>query len=214
MNTATSSQPRRQSRIVLIDNIDSFSYNLVDELAQLGYQLTVYRNTVDSNIVLRDLDNFHGEQIVCLSPGPGHPANAGNLMSVIEHCYQRYPMLGICLGFQALIQFHGGRIARCGEVVHGKTAKMMTTDHPVFNRVSNDNYCTIARYHSLSGYELPQTINIIGHVNDIPMAAEFDNGQALGFQFHPESLLTPNGKQLLANSMQYLLSQQLQESIV
>lgn len=203
-----------QRRIVLIDNIDSFSYNLVDELAQLDYQLVVYRNSVDIDIVLNDLDNFTGEQVVCLSPGPGHPSNAGNLMAVIKHCHQRYPMLGICLGFQALIQFYGGRVARCGEVVHGKTAQMKTQAHPVFNDVSVDGHCVIARYHSLSGYQLPASINVIGRVNEIPMAAEFNNSQALGFQFHPESLLTPNGKQILANSMQFLLLQQSQESSV
>jgi anthranilate synthase/aminodeoxychorismate synthase-like glutamine amidotransferase len=201
-------------RIVLIDNIDSFSYNLVDELAQLGYELVVYRNTVAAQTIIDDLSAYPGKQVVCLSPGPGHPSKAGNLMQVISHCHGRYPMLGICLGFQALIEFNGGRVARCGEVVHGKTAQMTTVEHPIFDAVSDNHRCVIARYHSLSGYDLPDTIAVIGQVNQIPMAAEFNRGQALGFQFHPESLLTPKGKQLLANSMQFLLAQQLQDQAV
>lgn len=206
------------ARIVLIDNIDSFSYNLVDELAQLGYELVVYRNTVTAETVINELNRYPGQQIICLSPGPGHPAKAGNLMQIIAHCHGRYPMLGICLGFQALIEYYGGRVARCGEVVHGKTAQMTTIEHPIFaavsDTISDNKQCVIARYHSLSGYDLPATIEVIGKVNDIPMAAEFNNGQALGFQFHPESLLTPRGKQLLANSMQFLLAQQLQDDVV
>lgn len=197
------------ARIVLIDNIDSFSYNLVDELSQLNYQLVVYRNTVPAETVIADLQQFNGPQVVCLSPGPGHPRSAGNLMTLLEFCAGRYPLLGICLGFQALIEFSGGRVARCGEVVHGKTADMTTREHPIFTDVSSNNRCVVARYHSLSGYDLPATVNVIGDVNGIPMAAEFSACQALGFQFHPESLLTPKGKQLLANSMTYLLSQQV-----
>ena len=81
--------------------------------------------------------------------------------------------------------------------------------YPIFTDVSSNNRCVVARYHSLSGYDLPATVNVIGDVNGIPMAAEFSACQALGFQFHPESLLTPKGKQLLANSMTYLLSQQV-----
>lgn len=204
----------KTARIVLIDNIDSFSYNLVDELAQLDYELVVYRNNVNADVVTRDLDSYPGAQIVCLSPGPGHPQSAGNLMQIIDYCSGRFPMLGICLGLQALIEFCGGRVARCGEVVHGKTALMRTQEHVVFNHVSENNQCVVARYHSLSGYDLPDTIRVIGEVNAIPMAAEFKQIAALGFQFHPESLLTPKGKQLLANSMNYLLAQQLQENVV
>lgn len=198
------------TRIVLIDNIDSFSYNLVDELRQLGFPLVVYRNQIAAHEVIQQLQQYDGEQLVCLSPGPGHPNNAGNLMAIIEYCSGRLPMLGICLGFQALVEFSGGRVDTCGDIVHGKTAQMDITPHAVFTDAADDNRCVVARYHSLSGYDLPETVNVIGQVNGpdgiIPMAADFTQLHAIGFQFHPESLLTPKGKQLLSNSVNYLLS--------
>ncbi|WP_404399644.1 aminodeoxychorismate/anthranilate synthase component II [Idiomarina seosinensis] len=195
------------ARIVLIDNIDSFSYNLVDELRQLDFELVVYRNQVPAESIIKALKGYQGQQVICLSPGPGHPDDAGNMMEIIEFAKDRYPLLGICLGFQALVTFAGGRIDRCGEVVHGKTATMDTCSHPVFDGINDNQQCVVARYHSLSAYDLPENVKVIGWVNDIPMAAEFSNCKALGFQFHPESLLTPNGKQMLANSVDYLLSQ-------
>ncbi|MGM0905039.1 MAG: glutamine amidotransferase-related protein [Pseudomonadota bacterium] len=203
------------TRIVLIDNVDSFSYNLVDELRQLGYPLVIYRNQLAAGDVIEQLENYSGPQLVCLSPGPGHPSNAGNLMEVIRYCSGRIPMLGICLGFQALIEHAGGRVDTCGEIVHGKTAKVDTMTHPVFTAATDNNQCVVARYHSLSGYDLPDTARIIASLDgpdgSIPMAAEFLNeeeasSRAIGFQFHPESLLTPKGKQLLSNSIQYLLT--------
>ena len=201
------------TRIVLIDNVDSFSYNLVDELRQLGYPLVVYRNQLAAEEVIRQLDNYQGQQLVCLSPGPGHPANAGNLMEIIRFCSGRIPMLGICLGFQALVEYAGGRVDTCGEIVHGKTAVVDTIQHKVFTKATDNNQCVVARYHSLSGYDLPDTVKVIGQINgpegSIPMAAEFldshGHSDAIGFQFHPESLLTPKGKQLLSNSIHYLL---------
>ena len=205
----------QSARIVLIDNVDSFSYNLVDELRQLGFPLVVYRNQLAAADVIEQLESYGGPQLVCLSPGPGHPANAGNLMEVIRYCSGRIPMLGICLGFQALIEHAGGRVDTCGEIVHGKTAKIDTVPHPVFVSATDNNQCVVARYHSLSGYDLPSTVSIIASLDgpdgSIPMAAEFfskeeNNTNAIGFQFHPESLLTPKGKQLLSNSIQYLLT--------
>lgn len=194
-------------RIVLIDNVDSFSYNLVDELRQLNYDLVVYRNQVSAATVIDDLTDYSGPQILCLSPGPGHPSDAGNLLEVMQFAKGHMPMLGICLGFQALIELAGGRVARCGEVVHGKTATMSVSPHPIFNNLASDGECVVARYHSLSGYDLPASIQVIGQVHQIPMAAEFSDMQAIGFQFHPESLLTPQGKAMLANSIDYLLKQ-------
>lgn len=202
-------------RIVLIDNVDSFSYNLVDELRQLGFPLVIYRNQLPAETVLDKLKSYQGPQLVCLSPGPGHPKNAGNLMEVIRYCSGRIPMLGICLGFQALIEHAGGRVDTCGEIVHGKTATVDIVNHPVFTDATDNGQCIVARYHSLSGYDLPDTAAVIatleGPEGSIPMAAEFHSSDgtdshAIGFQFHPESLLTPKGKQLLSNSVQYLLT--------
>ncbi|RUO78842.1 anthranilate synthase component II [Idiomarina tyrosinivorans] len=195
-------------RIVLLDNIDSFSYNLVDELQRLGIPLTVYRNNVDAALLCQALDDFDGKQLLVLSPGPGHPRDAGCLMAVIEHCAERIPMLGICLGFQALCLHSGGAVEHCGEIVHGKASTIQCRPHPVFDDVATQHHLRVARYHSLSGYQLPSSVNVLatvqGPTDAIPMAAEFYHGSALGFQFHPESLLTTTGPALLQASVSYL----------
>lgn len=199
---ATANAP---DRIVLIDNFDSFSYNLVDELRQLGYPLVVYRNNVSAEQLLAQMANYCGRQLLCLSPGPGHPARSGNLLALIEGAKGRFPMLGICLGFQALIHASGGDVDRCHETVHGKKALVTTQPHPLFEGL--DNPLTVARYHSLCGYRLPDSIEVLAATGAIPMAAEFRAYQAIGFQFHPESILTSHGSQLLAQTVAYLMTQ-------
>lgn len=195
----------QQDRIVLLDNFDSFSYNLVDELRQLGYPLVIYRNNVDAQQLLEKMRDYRGRQLLCLSPGPGHPAESGNLLDLIQAARGEFPMLGICLGFQALIHACGGDIDRCHETVHGKKATIETNEHQIFNGLSNP--FTVARYHSLCGYRLPDSIAVIAKTGAIPMAAEFPGYQAIGFQFHPESILTSHGSQLLQQTVAYLFQQ-------
>lgn len=192
-------------RIVLLDNFDSFSYNLVDELRQLGYPLVIYRNNLPAEQIMANITDYSGRQLLCLSPGPGHPAQSGNLLALIEQARNVLPMLGICLGFQALIHAAGGDIDRCHETVHGKKALIDTRPHEIFENL--DNPLTVARYHSLCGYRLPDTIQVLATTAAIPMAAEFQNYQAVGFQFHPESILTSHGSQLLAQTVAYLFKQ-------
>ncbi|WP_417684928.1 aminodeoxychorismate/anthranilate synthase component II [Pseudidiomarina gelatinasegens] len=192
-------------RIVLLDNFDSFSYNLVDELRQLGYPLVIYRNDIAAQTLIDSMRTYSGRQLLCLSPGPGHPAQSGNLLELIQLAQGEYPMLGICLGFQALIHAAGGDIDRCHETVHGKKALIETRPHPMFETLSNP--LTVARYHSLCGYRLPDTIKVLASTGAIPMAAEFSAYQAIGFQFHPESILTSHGSQLLAQTVAYLFKQ-------
>lgn len=200
-------------RIVLIDNQDSFAYNLVDELRLLGYPLVIYRNHIGSDIVKADLSNYQGPQLVCLSPGPGHPTQAGNLLDLIDFCRGQIPMLGICLGFQALLHDAGARVDRCGEVVHGKTAVIQCLPHPIFAGLPSN--LPVARYHSLSGYDLPEAVAVIADYpapqptatqDNIPMAAWFAEHIALGFQFHPESIMTTYGSQLIKQSIDYLFA--------
>jgi anthranilate synthase component II len=189
-------------RIVLIDNFDSFTYNLVDELRQLGLALVIYRNNVPAATLVDIIAAYPGRQILCLSPGPGHPRDAGQLLSLIELMRQRIPMLGICLGFQALIYAAGGDIDRCGEAMHGKKAIIDCQPHPIFDGLSQP--LSVARYHSLCGFRLPNTVEVLAHAGGIPMAAYFTEYQALGFQFHPESILTSAGSRLLKQSVAFL----------
>lgn len=196
------------ARIILIDNIDSFSYNLVDELRQLGYPLKVYRNTVALATIKNEMESYAGPQLLCLSPGPGHPRQAGNLMDVIDYARGRYPLLGICLGFQALLETYGAKVQRCGETLHGKSSAIRCQQHEIFTDLPNP--LVVARYHSLAGYQLPAEIEVLADVDaagqTIPMAAYFQDHHAIGFQFHPESILTGRGTQLLAQSVNFLLT--------
>lgn len=193
------------ARIVMIDNFDSFSYNLVDEMRQLGYPLVIYRNNVNAEQLLANMIDYAGPQLLCLSPGPGHPAQSGNLLALINGAKGRFPMLGICLGFQALIHAAGGDVDRCHETVHGKKAQVATQQHAIFDQLTNP--LTVARYHSLCGYRLPDSIHVLAAAGAIPMAAEFPAYQAIGFQFHPESILTSHGSQLLQQTVAYLMQQ-------
>lgn len=195
-------------RIVLLDNRDSFTYNLVDELRQLGYPLVVYRNHIAAEQLLATLASYPGRQLLCLSPGPGHPAESGNLLAVIEGARRRYPMLGICLGFQALVHASGGRVDRCGETVHGKKALISHSNQGLFGDFPQP--LAVARYHSLAGFDLPASIDVLAHCGTIPMAAWFNDYQALGFQFHPESILTSHGTELLKRSVAMLFANSAQ----
>lgn len=189
--------------VVLIDNHDSFVYNLVDALA--GYNTTVFRNIVP-------VEEFLAAQpdIIILSPGPGHPRDAGSMMQLIDATLGRIPMLGICLGFQALLDHFGGTVEPCGPV-HGSSVPMTLTDagasHPLFQGLTTDsepdnpNYVgrlvPVARYHSLGCANVPAQMRSLAEtetaIGPVTMAAETLDGMALGLQFHPESLLTPTG---------------------
>ena len=200
--------------IVMLDNLDSFTYNLVDEFRCLGYQLTIYRNTLSADFVFQKLQekqqSNRGGVILVLSPGPGDPTHAGCLMPLLALCAGQFPILGICLGHQALIQHYGGVIARAPEVVHGKSSNIIHNELGAFKGIANP--LPVARYHSLVASEMPQPLTMTAQVTlttdnaDIvlPMAIEHSSDAAIGFQFHPESILTTFGSHLLAQSLIHL----------
>lgn len=195
--------------IVLLDNQDSFVYNLVDALA--GYDTVVYRNTVSADTVLAA-----DPELIVLSPGPGYPADAGCMMEVIERTQGRTPILGICLGYQALIEHFGGRVQPCGPE-HGTSVPMrLTQPHPLFDGLTVGGApgkpgldVPVARYHSLGATDAPEGIVPLAwtptQIGDVIMAAETPDGMTVGFQFHPESILTPSGPQLLERCVNRLL---------
>src|SRR5699024_5676407 len=172
------------THVVLIDNHDSFVYNLVDAFAVAGYRCTVFRNTVDIETVLAAEPD-----LICLSPGPGYPADAGNMMALLDRVLGEIPLLGICLGFQALIEHHGGRVEPCGPV-HGTTDDMVLTNagvtHSVFAGLATDvepdrpelpgRRVPIGRYHSLGCVEAPKGMISLGtcssEIGEVIMAAE------------------------------------------
>ncbi|MBU5655486.1 anthranilate synthase component II [Corynebacterium aurimucosum] len=202
--------------VVLIDNHDSFVYNLVDALA--GYNTTVFRNTVPVEEVLAAQPD-----IIILSPGPGHPRDAGSMMQLVDASLGRIPILGICLGFQALLEHCGGTVKACGPV-HGSSVPMTLTDagakHPLFQGLTTDsepdnpNYVgrlvPVARYHSLGCANIPAQMRSLAetetNIGPVTMAAETLDGMALGLQFHPESVLTPTGPIIIERCIKQLSS--------
>lgn len=194
------------SIIYLLDNIDSFTYNLVDEFAQLGYPLKLYRNTVPAEFIFNKMQQEQEPVLLVLSPGPGAPSEAGSMPELLKLCAGRFPVLGICLGHQAIVEHYGGKVGRAGETVHGKTSSIHLNLHPVFEGLPNP--FPVARYHSLMATDLPDALQNIASYKHIPMAVINEQDRMLGFQFHPESILTTLGKPLLDQSIRYLLQPQ------
>jgi anthranilate synthase component 2 len=192
------------SVVYLLDNLDSFSYNLVDEVAQLGFSLKLYRNTVPAAYIFEKMQQEQQPVVLLLSPGPGAPSQAGSMPELIALCAGRFPMLGICLGHQALVEHYGGVVGRAGETVHGKTSIIELSDHPVFGALPKQ--FPVARYHSLMATEVPDSLQVIAAYQHIPMAIVHEEHKALGYQFHPESILTTLGKPLLKQSLDYLMA--------
>ncbi|MDO4911084.1 MAG: gamma-glutamyl-gamma-aminobutyrate hydrolase family protein [Corynebacterium sp.] len=201
------------TRILLIDNQDSFVYNLVDAFATTGFDCTVYRNTVS----LEEIEAFNPD-VLCLSPGPGHPRQAGVMMAAIEKYQGKIPILGICLGFQALLEHFGGTVAPVG-AVHGITDHMVLTEagqaSPIFKGLTVGalpgeigTEVPVARYHSLGCVDVPEGLvslaSISAPAGEISMAAQSADGMSIGLQFHPESVLSPSGPHILRRAIELL----------
>lgn len=189
-------------KIYFLDNFDSFSYNLVDEFEQMGADLVVYRNNLEAKAIFDQMSAETKPVILVLSPGPGTPQSAGCLMELTQMCKGIFPILGICLGHQALTQSYGGTVGHAGETVHGKSSNINLEKHAIFEGLGIS--MPVARYHSLMATQVPESLSIIAHYQDIPMAIINEQDKVLGFQFHPESILTPDGAALLKQSLAYL----------
>jgi len=207
-SSENSRKPKEKTKLFMLDNLDSFTYNLVDEFQCLGFEPTVYRNTLSADFIvnkMREHTKITGEKVILvLSPGPGEPKNAGYLMALINLCAGKIPMLGICLGHQALIEHYGGSVGRADEIVHGKASAINHCGSGAFHGLENP--LPVARYHSLVGINVPDSLNVIADYNDMPMAICHENDAVLAYQFHPESILTTFGATLLAQSFDYLLA--------
>lgn len=181
--------------ILILDNLDSFTYNLVDFFRQLGCQVKVYRNTADPEVIAQEQFD-----LLVLSPGPSVPRNAGNLMRVIGRFYQIKPILGVCLGHQALIEFFGGTLANIAPV-HGKSVPIQHDGRGIFTGLEQD--CRVARYHSWAGDLIPPELEVSARSHDgTVMAIRHKRLPIEGIQFHPESVLSMKnqvGMQMLRN---------------
>lgn len=196
------------TKLFMLDNLDSFTYNLVDELQCLGFEPTVYRNTLCADFIFEKMLAHSASNtepvMLILSPGPGEPSNAGCLMALIEKCAGRIPMMGICLGHQALIEYYGGDVVRANAIVHGKASNINHDGKGPFTGIQNP--LPVARYHSLVGENIPVSLNTIAEYQGMCMAISHEKDVVLAFQFHPESILTTYGTNLLSQSIDYLLN--------
>lgn len=182
-------------RVLLLDNYDSFTYNLYDYLLQTGVECVVHRNDV---FPLSGFENIDFQAIV-LSPGPKRPADAGLLLPLIQRYYQAVPILGICLGHQAIGEHFGARLIKARLPMHGKTSVIRHDAHPIFEGIPE--HFEVMRYHSLLLDSLENTPlrSIAASAESEIMALEHPELPLLGLQFHPESVLTEYGLQLLKN---------------
>ena len=182
--------------ILVIDNYDSFTYNLVQYLGELGEEVEVRRN---DEITIVEIDANRPSHIL-ISPGPGRPEDAGISMELIRSFAGRVPILGVCLGHQAIGQVFGGRVVRASTVVHGKASEIKHDGKSIFSGL--DSPFNAGRYHSLvvERESLPACLEVSAETTDgVIMGLRHRERKIEGVQFHPESILTPVGKRLLAN---------------
>ncbi len=182
--------------ILMIDNYDSFTYNLVQYMGELGAELEVYRN---DQISIDEIEKRAPQKIV-ISPGPCTPSKAGISKEVIKHFAGRIPLLGVCLGHQSVVEAFGGEIIKAGKLMHGKTSMIQHDGKTIFKGLPNPFEAT--RYHSLvvNRANLPDCFEITAESDDKEIMGVRHKELAVeGVQFHPESILTIHGKDLLKN---------------
>ncbi|WP_176467655.1 aminodeoxychorismate/anthranilate synthase component II [Vibrio metoecus] len=197
------------ANILFIDNFDSFTYNLVDQFRSLGHVVTIYRNNIPADAIeqaLQQLDN----PVVVLSPGPGSPSEAGCMPELLQRLKGKVPVIGICLGHQAIVEAYGGVVAGAGEIIHGKVSMMEHQNHAIYRGLPSP--LAIARYHSLVATQVPATLTVTAEVNGLVMSVVNEADKVCGFQFHPESIMTTHGATLLANAIDWALSATLAQT--
>ncbi len=185
--------------ILIIDNYDSFTYNLVQYFGELGGDLRVFRN---DEILIGEITGVLKPDKIVISPGPGTPDNAGISLEVIKELAGSVPILGVCLGHQVIGQVYGAKIVRAPEPIHGKSSPVVHDGEGIFESIPNP--FEVGRYHSLvvENETFPESLAITAQTEDgIIMGLKHRSQQVYGVQFHPESILTGSGKKLLQNFM-------------
>ncbi len=181
-------------KVLMIDNYDSFTYNLVHLFGELGAEVIVYRNDEIAPDEAEALEPTH----LVVSPGPGRPENAGASIAILERLGPRIPTLGVCLGHQALVQLHGGTVGPARELVHGKATIVSHDGRGIFTGLPEDFLA--GRYHSLAATSIPDVFEVSATSADGEvMAVRHRELRVDGVQFHPESVLTPVGRDIARN---------------
>jgi anthranilate synthase/aminodeoxychorismate synthase-like glutamine amidotransferase len=188
------------TRLLLIDNYDSFTYNLVQAFLVLGADVHVFRNDAITIAEARALDPTH----LCISPGPGTPAQAGVSMPMIRAFAGQIPVFGVCLGHQSIVEAFGGQIVRASRLMHGKTSPIEHDRLGLFDEVPQA--CEVGRYHSLiaAPASIPQQLSVTARTAEGEiMGVRHSEFMVEGVQFHPESVLTPDGPLMMRNFLRW-----------
>jgi anthranilate synthase/aminodeoxychorismate synthase-like glutamine amidotransferase len=188
------------ARLLLIDNYDSFTYNLVQAFLVLGADVRVYRNDAISVDEARALQPTH----LCISPGPGTPQRAGVSMAMVRAFAGQIPVFGVCLGHQSIVEVFGGQVVRAGRLMHGKTSSVLHDQRGVFEQIAPG--CEVGRYHSLIAEpaSMPAELEISARTAEGEiMGVRHRQLMVEGVQFHPESVLTPDGPAMMANFLRF-----------
>lgn len=191
------------ANIILLDNIDSFTYNLVDQLRANHHRVVIYRNQIPAKVIMQALKEMKNP-ILMLSPGPGAPSNAGCMPELLNRLRGQIPIIGICLGHQAIVEAYGGHVGQAREILHGKASAIHHDNQAMFAGMPNP--LPVARYHSLVGNQIPDTLTVHAHYNGLVMAICNDTDRVCGFQFHPESISTTQGTRLLNQTITWALT--------
>lgn len=189
--------------ILLLDNFDSFTYNLVDQLRTTGHQVMIYRNSLPASTLIDKLRAMTNP-VLLLSPGPGAPSQAGCMPQLLQQLRGQLPIIGICLGHQGIIEAYGGKVEQAGEILHGKACVISHDGSAMFAGMPDP--LPVARYHSLTGRDIPTCLTVNAHYQGMVMAVRHDAHRICGFQFHPESILTTHGARLLEQTLNWSLA--------
>jgi anthranilate synthase component II len=181
--------------VLMIDNHDSFTFNIVEALERLGASVRTVRNEIAAPLALEQARNANA--LILISPGPGRPEDAGCCIELIGRAKGKIPLLGICLGHQAIVREAGGEVVRAPAAVHGKASLLEHDSEGPFARVPSP--LRIGRYHSLCTPSPPDRFHVHGRIDGMAMAISDPEALQVGLQFHPESVLTPAGQMILAN---------------
>jgi anthranilate synthase/aminodeoxychorismate synthase-like glutamine amidotransferase len=187
-------------RLLLIDNYDSFTYNLVQAFLVLGADVRVFRNDAIDIAAAKELAPTH----LCISPGPGTPYDAGVSMDMIRAFAGHIPVFGVCLGHQSIVEVFGGKVVRAGRLMHGKTSTVDHDERGLF--ASLPQPCEVGRYHSLIAQpeSLPAELEVTARTPEGEiMGVRHRDLMVEGVQFHPESVLTPDGPKLMENFLRF-----------
>ncbi|NQV33363.1 MAG: aminodeoxychorismate/anthranilate synthase component II [Phycisphaeraceae bacterium] len=185
-----------QRKVLFIDNFDSFTYNLVDDFCKRQCDAKVYRADTALDSLKAIAEAYHPDLVV-ISPGPGTPQTAGVTLSAIDFFKDKYPIFGVCLGHQSIVEYFGGTIGHAPEPMHGKPSRLIHQGQSVFHGIENP--LQAGRYHSLVATAVPDCLTVTAEYEGIVMGVQHKTLPIHGVQFHPESILTPAGGKIIEN---------------